>query len=114
MLPHANRDFRVGAELFDAKLVFALNSPLSRKEIKAQAENEYEAVRNQIDIAREVYAERFMIDAGHLNHDPLMRLINLKWYPRVVTNAIIDSAIHVDGMTRIKIPKRQTPAEAGV
>jgi uncharacterized protein (DUF885 family) len=29
-----------------------------------------------------------------------MRLINLKWYLRAVTNAIIDSAIHVDGMTR--------------
>jgi uncharacterized protein (DUF885 family) len=47
-----------------------------------------------------VYAERMMIDAGYLNHDPLMRLINLKWYLRAVTNAIIDSAIHVDGMTR--------------
>lgn len=47
-----------------------------------------------------VYAERVMIDAGYLNHDPLMRLINLKWYLRAVTNAIIDSAIHVDGMTR--------------
>ena len=47
-----------------------------------------------------VYAERVMIDAGYLDHDPLMRLINLKWYLRTITNAIIDSAIHVDGMTR--------------
>jgi uncharacterized protein (DUF885 family) len=47
-----------------------------------------------------VYGERVMIDAGYLNHDPLMRLINLKWYLRTVTNAIIDQAIHVDGMTR--------------
>ena len=47
-----------------------------------------------------VYAERMMIDEGYLDHDPLMRLINLKWYLRAVTNAIIDSAIHVDGMTR--------------
>ncbi len=47
-----------------------------------------------------VYAERVMIDAGYLGHDPLMRLINLKWYLRAVTNAIIDAAIHVDGMTR--------------
>jgi len=46
-----------------------------------------------------VYAERVMIDEGYLDHDPLMRLINLKWYLRAVTNAIIDSAIHVDGMT---------------
>lgn len=47
-----------------------------------------------------VYAERFMIEAGYLDHDPLMRLINLKWYLRTVTNAIIDQAIHVDGMSR--------------
>jgi uncharacterized protein (DUF885 family) len=47
-----------------------------------------------------VYAERIMIDAGYLDGDPLMRLINLKWYLRTVTNAIIDQAIHVDGMSR--------------
>jgi len=47
-----------------------------------------------------VYAERVMIEQGYLDNDPLMRLINLKWYLRAVTNAIIDSAIHVDGMTR--------------
>jgi hypothetical protein len=41
-----------------------------------------------------------MADEGYLNHDPLMHLINLKWYLRVVTNATIDAAIHVDGMTR--------------
>ncbi len=47
-----------------------------------------------------VYAERVMIEAGYLDFDPLMRLINLKWYLRAVTNAIIDQAIHVDGMDR--------------
>ncbi len=47
-----------------------------------------------------VYAEQMMIAEGYMDHDPLMRLVNLKWYLRVVTNAIIDSAIHVDGMTR--------------
>ena len=46
-----------------------------------------------------VYAERMMIDEGYLDRDPLMHLINLKWYLRSVTNAIIDSAIHVEGMT---------------
>ena len=46
------------------------------------------------------YAERMMIDEGYQNHDPLQKLITLKWYLRVITNAIIDSAIHVDGMTR--------------
>lgn len=47
-----------------------------------------------------VYAEQMMIEEGYLNHDPLMKLINLKWYLRGITNAIIDAAIHVDGMDR--------------
>ncbi|MGB5333843.1 MAG: DUF885 domain-containing protein [Woeseiaceae bacterium] len=267
LLPRANGNFRIGAKLYDVKLAFALNSPLTRKEITARAEREYEAVRNEmyevartvyvakhpytsfpdnpdeaykqaviraaleeayrklpprggiVDVAREylqqatdfviehnivtvpddpveiiimpefqrgvsvayldppgpldkgqaafyavaplpadwtdeqvesflreynllsmqdltihegvpghylqlalsnrypstlrrvlwsgpfvegwgVYAEQMMIEAGYMNHDPLMKLINLKWYLRAVTNAIIDSAIHVDGMTR--------------
>ncbi len=267
LLPRAAGEFRMGAELYDAKLAFSLNSPLTRKDVRARAEQEYEAVRNQmyeiardlyaeqhpytsfpdepdeafkqviiraaleqayqhlpprdgiVEIAREylqqatdfvieknlvtvpdepveiiimpefqrgvavayldppgpldrdqkafyavaplpedwtdeqvesflreynlysiqdltihegvpghylqialsnrypsalrsvlwsgpfvegwaVYAERVMIDEGYLDGDPLMRLINLKWYLRSITNAIIDSAIHVDGMTR--------------
>jgi uncharacterized protein (DUF885 family) len=52
-----------------------------------------------------VYAERVMIDEGYLDHDPLMRLINRKWYLRAITNAIIDSAIHVDGMTQSEAMK---------
>jgi hypothetical protein len=41
-----------------------------------------------------------MEEQGFRGGDPLMKLIQLKWYLRAVTNAIIDSAIHVDGMTR--------------
>ncbi|HEY5622857.1 MAG TPA: DUF885 domain-containing protein [Gammaproteobacteria bacterium] len=47
-----------------------------------------------------VYAERLMIEQGYLENEPLMRLINLKWYLRTVTNAIIDQAIHAGDMTR--------------
>ena len=47
-----------------------------------------------------VYAEKVMIDAGYMDNDPLMKLINLKWYLRGLTNAIMDQAIHVDGMTQ--------------
>lgn len=47
-----------------------------------------------------VYAERVMIDEGYNDNDPLMRLINRKWYLRSITNAIMDQAIHVDGMSR--------------
>ena len=47
-----------------------------------------------------VYAERVMQEQGFRGGDPLMRLVQLKWYLRSATNAIIDSAIHVDGMSR--------------
>ena len=47
-----------------------------------------------------IYSERMMIDEGFLGGDPLMRLINLKWYLRGIGNAIIDQAIHTEGMTR--------------
>jgi uncharacterized protein (DUF885 family) len=47
-----------------------------------------------------IYSERMMIDEGFLDGDSLMRLINLKWYLRGIGNAIIDQAIHTEGMTR--------------
>ena len=46
-----------------------------------------------------VYTERVMQEQGFRDGDPLMRLVQLKWYLRSITNAIMDSAIHVDGMT---------------
>jgi uncharacterized protein (DUF885 family) len=47
-----------------------------------------------------VYAERMMVEEGYYDGDPLMRLIQLKWYLRTIGNAILDQAIHVDGMDR--------------
>jgi uncharacterized protein (DUF885 family) len=47
-----------------------------------------------------VYAEKVMVDEGYLNGDPLMKLIQLKWYVRSIANALLDQAVHVDGMTR--------------
>jgi uncharacterized protein (DUF885 family) len=47
-----------------------------------------------------VYAEGMMVEEGFLNHDPLMHLIQLKWDLRMVGNAILDQAAHVDGMSR--------------
>ena len=47
-----------------------------------------------------VYSERVMVDAGYLDGDDRMRLINLKWYLRGITNAMIDQAIHVNNMPR--------------
>ena len=46
-----------------------------------------------------VYAERMMTDEGFANNDPRMKLINMKWYIRVVINAIIDHEIHAGTMT---------------
>jgi uncharacterized protein (DUF885 family) len=47
-----------------------------------------------------VYAEGMMVEEGFLNRDPLMHLIQLKWYLRTIGNAILDQAVHVDGLSR--------------
>ena len=58
LLPRAAGDFRIGAELYDRKLSYALHSPLTRKEIKALAETEYELVRNEMyELAKQVYTQ---------------------------------------------------------
>ena len=46
-----------------------------------------------------VYTERMMADEGFYDGDPLARLIVLKWYLRGIANALLDQAIHVEGMT---------------
>jgi uncharacterized protein (DUF885 family) len=46
------------------------------------------------------YTERMMVDEAYLDGDPLMKLVSLKWYLRTIANALIDQAIHVDGMER--------------
>ena len=47
-----------------------------------------------------VYTEAVMADAGYMNGDPLMKLIQLKWYLRVIVNAMLDQMVHVDGISR--------------
>jgi uncharacterized protein (DUF885 family) len=47
-----------------------------------------------------VYAEKLMADSGYYDDDPLFKLMRDKWYLRAIANAILDQAIHVDGMTR--------------
>lgn len=46
-----------------------------------------------------VYSEKFMIDAGYYDGDPLMELVQLKWYLRAIINAILDQAVHIDGIS---------------
>ena len=47
-----------------------------------------------------VYAEELMVEEGFRRDDPLFRLSQLKMQLRSIANAIIDQAIHVDGMTQ--------------
>ncbi len=47
-----------------------------------------------------VYAEGMMAESGFLNRDPLYRLVQLKLLARTIVNAILDQAVHVDGMSR--------------
>jgi uncharacterized protein (DUF885 family) len=48
LLPNAKGDFRIGQQLYDEKLKFALMSSLSRAEIKQRAETELERVRGEM------------------------------------------------------------------
>ncbi|HEY4081837.1 MAG TPA: DUF885 domain-containing protein [Burkholderiaceae bacterium] len=53
LVPNAKGDFRIGQKLYDQKLQFALNSALSRAEIKARAEAELKRVRIEMyEVAR--------------------------------------------------------------
>ena len=55
LVPNAKGEFRVGAEVYDQKLQFALLSSLSRAEIKQRAEAELVRVRGEMyGIARQV------------------------------------------------------------
>ena len=47
-----------------------------------------------------VYAEQLMVEQGFLDNDPLFELVHLKWNLRVISNALLDQGVHVDGMTR--------------
>ena len=85
LLPNAKGDFRIGAELYDKKLAFKLNSPLSRKEIRARAEQEYVNVRNQMyEVAKTVYARKNPMTAFPDNPDEA--------YKQVIIRAALEEA----------------------
>ncbi len=57
LVPKAKGDFRIGADLYDAKLAFALNSPLTRADIRQRAEAALKSTREEMyGIARKVLA----------------------------------------------------------
>ncbi len=55
-----------------------------------------------------VYSEKVMADSGYLDNDPLYHLVHLKWDLRSMANAILDQAIHVDGMSEADAMKLMT------
>jgi uncharacterized protein (DUF885 family) len=46
-----------------------------------------------------VYVTQVMMDLGYGNHDPALLLNHWKFYLRAITNALMDVAIHTEGMT---------------
>lgn len=59
LVPNAKGEFRIGAELYDQKLKYSLNSSLSRAEIKQRAEAELKRVREEMyRVAQTVLKDR--------------------------------------------------------
>jgi len=59
LVPNARGDFRIGAKFYDQKLAFALNSPMSRQEIRKAAQDAFDATRAKMyDIARNVLKDK--------------------------------------------------------
>jgi uncharacterized protein (DUF885 family) len=55
-----------------------------------------------------VYSEHLMVEQGYMDGDPLMKLVQLKWYLRSIVNALLDQAVHVDGISRQAAMKLMT------
>ena len=55
-----------------------------------------------------VYTEDMLADAGYLDNDPLFRLVQLKFYLRTISNAILDQGVHVDNWSRERAMKLMT------
>jgi uncharacterized protein (DUF885 family) len=65
LVPNAKGDFRIGAKLFDEKLAFTLNSPLTRAEIRAKAEAAVKDTRAAMyEVSRKALA-------GHADAPPM-------------------------------------------
>jgi len=59
LVPNAKGDFRIGAKLYDQKLAFALNSPMTRADIKGRAQAAFDATRVKMyEIAKGVLSGR--------------------------------------------------------
>jgi uncharacterized protein (DUF885 family) len=60
LVPNAAGDFRLGTTLFDQKLAFALDTPLTRAELSSRAKAEFDKVREQMyEVAKLVYGAQY-------------------------------------------------------
>jgi len=74
LVPAAKGDFRLGAALYDRKLAFALQSPLSRQEIRRAAEAALTAVRGEMyRVAATILAGRAGAPPAPARPDPAVQ-----------------------------------------
>ncbi len=89
LVPNAKGDFRLGATKYDAKLAFALDSPLSRAEIKARATAALAATTAEMaTLARGVIRD----NAAMSDHDVIAAALALTYAKRPARDALIPEA----------------------
>jgi hypothetical protein len=60
LLKQAKADFMAGADIFDRKLNFSLNKPLSREQVRELAESEFHRIRAEMyEVAKMIYSEKY-------------------------------------------------------
>lgn len=57
LVPGAKGDFRLGAELYDAKMRFALQSDITRPELKARAQAAFDEARGQMEAVARTFSD---------------------------------------------------------
>jgi uncharacterized protein (DUF885 family) len=89
LVPNAKGDFRLGTKLYDAKLAFALDSPLSRAEIKARATKALaQTTAEMAALARGVIKD----NAAMSDHDVIAAALALTYAKRAPRDGLIAEA----------------------
>ncbi|MBV8972207.1 MAG: DUF885 domain-containing protein [Sphingomonadaceae bacterium] len=89
LVPNAKGDFRLGAKLYDEKVAFALDSPLTRAEIKARATAALAATTAEMaTLARSVVKD----NAGMSDHDVIAAALALTYAKRPARDGVIPEA----------------------
>ncbi len=89
LVPNAKGDFRLGPKLYDTKLAFALDSPLTRAEIKARATAALAATTAEMaTLARGVIRD----NAAMSDHDVIAAALALTYAKRPARDGVIPEA----------------------